>query len=374
MTAEGAAHDWFRIRNEDEVESPALLIYPNRVDENIRRMVAIAGGPARLRPHVKTHKLREIATRKMAAGIRKFKAATIAEAEMLGHAGAADVLLAYQPVGPNARRFLELQEAFPGTAFSCLLDDVDAARDLSRQAVSRQRTVDVLLDLDCGQHRTGVPPDGSAFAVYEALFQLRGLKPAGLHAYDGHISHNDSATRKSECDAAFLPVNALRQQLQRAGLAVPTVVAGGTPTFAIHAQRPDVECSPGTCVLWDHGYGSRLLDLEFLNAALVLTRVVSKPGHRRLCLDLGHKSIASENPHPRVHFLNEPSAESISHSEEHLVVETEAAGNYKVGDCWYGVPRHICPTVALYDEAVVIEQSRAMDRWKIEARRRHLRW
>jgi D-serine deaminase-like pyridoxal phosphate-dependent protein len=374
MTAEGAASDWFRIRNEDEVESPALLIYPQRVEENIRRMVAIAGGPARLRPHVKTHKLREVTARKLAAGIRKFKAATIAEAEMLGLAGAPDVLLAYQPVGPNAPRFFDLLEAFPGTKFSCLLDDVDAARDLSRLAVSRQRPVDVLLDLDCGQHRTGVPPDGSAFALYEALCQLRGLRPAGLHAYDGHINQNDAASRKAECDAAFVPVKALRDQLQSAGLPAATVIAGGTPTFAIHAQRPYVECSPGTCVLWDYSYSSRLLDLDFLNAALVLTRVVSKPGQRRLCLDLGHKSIASENPHPRVQFLNDPSAQSISHSEEHLVVETESAANSKVGDCWYGVPRHICPTVALYDEAVVIEQGRAADRWIIEARRRHLRW
>ncbi len=92
---------------------------------------------------------------------------------------------------------------------------------------------------------------------------------------------------------------------QRA-LGVPgkTLVAGGTPTFPFHARRPGVECSPGTCVLWDFGYSSRFPDLDFLQAALVLTRVISKPGARRLCLDLGQKAIASENPPPRVQFLN----------------------------------------------------------------------
>jgi D-serine deaminase-like pyridoxal phosphate-dependent protein len=82
--------------------------------------------------------------------------------------------------------------------------------------------------------------------------------------------------------------------------------------------------------------------MEFLNAALVLTRVVSKPGGNRLCLDLGHKAIASENPHPRVVFLNLPDAQAISHSEEHLVVETERAGEIELGACLYGVPWHVC--------------------------------
>src|SRR6266850_4177407 len=90
---------WFEIENVEEVESPALLIYPERVDENIRRMVKIAGAPEKLRPHAKTHKLAEVAARQITVGIKKFKASTIAEAEMLGRAGAAEVLLAYQPVG-----------------------------------------------------------------------------------------------------------------------------------------------------------------------------------------------------------------------------------------------------------------------------------
>src|SRR5207302_169959 len=82
--------------------------------------------------------------------------------------------------------------------------------------------------------------------------------------------------------------------------------AGGTPTFPIHARRADLECSPGTCVFWDASSASKLPDLSFLPAALVLTRVISKPAPDRLCLDLGHKALASEMPHPRVQFLNLP--------------------------------------------------------------------
>jgi D-serine deaminase-like pyridoxal phosphate-dependent protein len=150
------------------------------------------------------------------------------------------------------------------------------------------------------------------------------------------------------------------------------IVAGGTPTFPIHARRPEVECSPGTCVLWDAGYAASCPDLDFLHAALVLTRVISKPSNSRLCLDLGHKAIAAEKPHPRVQFLNLPDANAVTHSEEHLVIETSRANEFAVGDVLYGVPRHVCPTVALHAEAVVIRNGIAEDKWKIAARDRRL--
>jgi D-serine deaminase-like pyridoxal phosphate-dependent protein len=103
-----------------------------------------------------------------------------------------------------------------------------------------------------------------------------------------------------------------------------------------------------------------------------LTRVVSKPGANRLCLDLGHKAIASENPQPRVQLLNLPDASAVGHSEEHLVIETPRAPEFAVGDCIYGVPRHICPTVALHSHAVVVREGRAETMWRISARDRAL--
>jgi D-serine deaminase-like pyridoxal phosphate-dependent protein len=167
-------------------------------------------------------------------------------------------------------------------------------------------------------------------------------------------------------------VSALRKKLTESGSRVPRVVAGGTPTFGFHAARGDVECSPGTCVFWDAGYGNKLRDLDFVPAALVLSRVISKPGDHRLCLDLGHKALASEMPHPRVSFLNLPDAKAVAHNEEHMAVETERSSEFEVGDCLYGVPWHICPTVALYAEAIVIQNGRAAGAWKVAARDRRL--
>jgi D-serine deaminase-like pyridoxal phosphate-dependent protein len=393
--------NWFPISNVPEVPSPALLVYPDRVEENIRRMIALTGGPDRLRPHMKTNKLPEVVRMCLTRGITKFKVATIAEAEMVAGCGAADVLLAYQPVGPNVTRLVELVQRFPATKFSTVADDVDtihalsaalqkgagvspapvgvtatddlAARRREEQAGGlRSPEIEVLLDIDCGMHRTGVEPGKKAVELCRLIASSPGLKPGGLHVYDGHIRDQDISARKKSVDAAFTPVSALISDLNKAGLSVPRVVAGGTPTFPIHAKNPEVECSPGTCVFSDASYGSKFPDLDFLPAALVLTRIVSNPGGNRLCLDLGHKAIASENPHPRVQFLGLADVQFLTHSEEHLVIETPRAGEFKVGDCLYGVPWHICPTVALHSEAVVVENGKATQRWKVTARDRRL--
>jgi D-serine deaminase-like pyridoxal phosphate-dependent protein len=362
--------DWFAVENLEEVPSPALLVYPDRIRENIRRMIGIAGSASRLRPHIKTHKMAEVVRMQMKEGISKYKCATIAEAEMAAAAGAKEVLVAYPIVGPNQARLLVLVQAFPMTAFSCVADDESAIRSLSKVFARSEQKLEVLLDLDCGPHRTGIPAGEAAKQLYQLIATSPGLIPGGLHVYDGHIHESDLAKRKELCAVAFSPIDVFRRELNSAGLPVPRVVAGGTPTFPIHARNNAFECSPGTCVLWDFGYETSFADLNFVIAALVLARVVSKPGANRLCLDLGHKALAAENPPPRVEFLNLPGAKAISHSEEHLVIETTEAGRFSVGACLFGAPRHICPTVALYSEATVVSHGMAAEHWRIARARR----
>ncbi|RYD32422.1 MAG: D-TA family PLP-dependent enzyme [Verrucomicrobiaceae bacterium] len=359
------------LENEDEVPSPALLIHWERVEENLRRMIVMAGGPERLRPHVKTHKLPQIVAWQVSQGVTKCKCATIAEAEMAAEAGARDVLLAAPLAGPNIARFLSLQAGFPEVAFSALVDDVDALEALNAAAVAVGRTAEVLVDLDIGQRRTGIAPEKAA-ELYRRMAALPGIRPGGLHAYDGHLTLRDLPERTAACDAAFLQVETLREELLAAGLPVPRVVAGGTPTFPIHARRQGVECSPGTCVLWDAGYDTNLPDLDFLPAAVLLTRVISRPGSGRICLDLGHKAVASEMPHPRVIFPTLPDACAVMHSEEHLVLETERTADFPVGTALYGIPWHICPTVALHSAIFLVKNDRTVDEWQVKARARRL--
>ena len=366
------ASSWFHLANVAEIPSPALLIFPDRIEENIHRMIRTTGDPARLRPHMKTHKMPELIAMQLACGIEKFKCATIAEAEMTAAAGARDVLLAYQPVGPHIARFAALMQKFPAVRFACLVDDTEAAARLSDGALAAGGTFEAWLDVDCGQHRTGVPPGPRAVEVYRQICALKGLQTGGLHAYDGHLHDSDAARRGQQCEEGFASVLTLRDELLAAGMPVPRLAAGGTPTFPFHAQRAGVECSPGTLLLWDAGYSTKLSDMDYLHAAVLLTRVVSRPQPGHLCVDLGHKAVASEMPHPRVIFPRLPDARAVMHSEEHLVIETAEAARFKVGDVLYGIPWHVCPTVALHAEVFVVKDGRAEARWSVAARARRL--
>jgi len=219
---------------------------------------------------------------------------------------------------------------------------------------------------------TDTAPGPAAIELYRAMATTPGLRPGGIHAYDGHLRQTNLAERTAAAADGIARADALRAELVRQRLPVPRIVWGGTPTFPVHARRTDVECSPGTCVLWDASYASQVPDLDFLHAAALLTRVIGKPGANRLCLDLGHKAVASEMPHPRAVFPALPDARAITHSEEHLVIETARAADFSVGTALYAIPWHVCPTVALHDRALIVCERRIVDTWPIVARARRL--
>jgi D-serine deaminase-like pyridoxal phosphate-dependent protein len=363
--------NWFNILDVDLLDTPALVVYPDRVKYNIALLKSKVDNIDRLRPHVKTHKCKEAVFLYMEAGISKFKCATIAEAEMLGLCAVKDVLLAYQPIGPKINRFIALIKQYPHTQFSCLVDNLDTAKQINKLAGENDLMVNVYIDLNVGMNRSGIAPH-AAFELYQQCSQFSNINIVGLHVYDGHLRDEDLTIRTQRCNEAFEPVKKLAEQLENIGFD-PIIVAGGTPTFPIHALRKKIECSPGTFIYWDNGYGQTLKEQVFLPAALVVARVVSLPDETKICVDLGHKSIASENVlDKRVVFLNAQQLKFISQSEEHLVMDAGADHNYKVGDLLYGVPHHICPTVALYERAIVIEDKHIAGEWKNIARDRKI--
>lgn len=364
--------EWYQLTNAAQVDSPAVVVYKDRATENITLLKTMIDDIQRLRPHVKTNKIAEVTQLMQEAGIQRFKCATIAEAEMLGMVNAPDVLLAYQPVGPKIVRLLELVQKYPQTAFSCITDNPDAALAISGIFAAQGRRLPVYLDLNVGMNRTGIKPGAAALELYQYLDTLPGVIPAGLHAYDGHIHDTDMDVRKEKCDAAYAPVVVLADQIVAGGLPQPVIVAGGSPTFPVHAKRKHIQCSPGTFIFWDWGYGRNLPEQAFKWAALVISRVISVIDETHICLDLGHKSVAAESPQPRVHFLNAPAAEPVSQSEEHLVLKVADTSLYPVGTVFYGVPLHICPTVALYEKAYVAEGNTVTANWRIIARDRQI--
>ena len=369
-------HPEYVLSDPSQAFSPGLLFYKSLIANNIRNLVARVGSPERLRPHVKTHKTRQIVRMEREAGITKQKCATIAEAEMLAQCEVPDILLSYPMVGPNCARFAHLIKKYPQSRFSVIADHAAGIRQLSEAMAKAGQQAEVLLDLDVGQHRTGVVAGTAARELYEMLQRLPGLRPGGFHVYDGHNHQHPLEERRVAVQKLLESVLSLRDGLLKAGLPVPRMVFGGTPTFPVFAtlEIAGAECSPGTCVLNDYNYGQWFQDMsEFTPAALLLTRVISRPTPTRVTFDLGYKAVASDPPAgKRCVLLNVPQAEAVLHNEEHLVVETPAAESFQPGDVAYAMPSHICPTCALHQFAYVVENNRVVDRWEIASRDRML--
>ncbi|MFN7116969.1 MAG: D-TA family PLP-dependent enzyme [Saprospiraceae bacterium] len=365
--------NWHIIKNEAVVDSPALLFYKERIQYNINKMIDIAADPQRLMVHIKTNKTPEIVQMLLEAGITKFKCATIAEAEMVAMAGGKYIIIAHQLVGPKIDRLIQLKTLYPDVFIASLLDDRNNVLLHNQRLTEANLVADIFIDVNNGMNRSGHPVNAALLELYQFIHQQPNLHLHGLHVYDGHLRDANFNERKAKIDTGFTSVNDFITKIKELGLPEPIIIAGGTPAFTTHALRAEVFCSPGTCVLWDWGYGDQLQEQDFQHAALILTRVISKPAPGIIAIDMGHKAIAAENPiDKRIRFVNLPDYELISQSEEHGVVKVNNWNDIQVGDVIYGIPYHICPTVNLYEAAQVVENGAVTDTWQVLARRRRI--
>ncbi|MEQ9218867.1 MAG: D-TA family PLP-dependent enzyme [Cyclobacteriaceae bacterium] len=355
----------------ETIDSPALLIYPEIVKENIAAAQSILDVSKNnsLRPHVKSVKCLEVIQMAMECGIRKFKCSTIAEAELLGMAKAEDILLNYQLSHVKAERFKDLMSRYPDSAFSCLVDNIESAQLLS--ALFPDEPVSVYIDVNLGMDRTGVKAE-NALSLLKEIKQLDGVYVRGFHSYEGHIDSSNRGARLEQAFEAYLTM----MDLKRGGMQILErnldLVLGGSPNFEYYAKQEGLECSPGTFFLWDCGYGKNYPEIPFKVAAVLLTRVISIIDDKKLCLDLGYKAVASDSPLPRVMFPDLPEYTVLGQYEEHLVIQVPDTSVFEVGTPLYAVPYHICPTVNLYEKVFAIESDQVSDTWKILARDRQI--
>jgi len=312
-------------------------------------------------------------------GITKHKCATLREAQVLAECGVPDVLIAYPMVGPNPSNLARLVKSFPSTNFSVILDSNEPGswNQLAEETRRHEITVNVLLDVNVGQNRTGIASDVFLLKLFLELKSERndGLRPGGLHVYDGHNSRAEVAQRERIVQDVQDRIRKIRNDLRSQHVPLPRIVIGGTPAFALHAKLdlPEVELSPGTCVLHDWNYGRDYPELGFTPAAVLLTRCVSRPTPNRVTFDLGTKAVCADPPAgKRCLVLGLENAVAVAHNEEHLVLETTDAEKWNPGDVAYAIPAHVCPTVAMYRWAQVVEQGNVVDKWEITARDREL--
>ena len=278
-------------------------------------------------------------------------------------------------MGPNIPRAVRFLEKYPQVHFAAIADHRRPIEQLASAMAAANRSLEVLLDLDTGQHRTGIEPGPAALALYRLLTQLQGVRPGGLHVYDGQNHQTNVSERRQAVLAIWDQVVRFRDALVQEGCPVPRIVAGGTGSFPIFASLADPTCelSPGTCVFHDAGYLEMFPDLKFVPAALLLTRVISRPAADRLTLDLGYKAVASDPPcEKRVLFPDLPNARTVLQNEEHLVLRTPDAERFQPGDELLAIPRHVCPTSALHRQVSVIRGGDVRERWDVTARDRWL--
>ncbi|WP_083264992.1 type III PLP-dependent enzyme domain-containing protein [Urechidicola croceus] len=217
-------------------------------------------------------------------------------------------------------------------------------------------------------NRTGIKPE-FAFDLHQQLNpKLFNFK--GLHIYDGHIHTQTFVEIKNTVENYFTSINELIETIKQVTTKDFELICGGSITFPIHAQFPNRNLSPGTTLLWDYGYITKFPDLNFNIAGVILTRVISKPSKNIICIDLGHKAIASEMPEIPIYFPQIPNAKKLGHSEEHLTLEISNINKFEIGDILYGFPWHICPTVALHEHVGVIIKNKLSGFWEITARKR----
>ena len=363
----------YEIHDTQDVQTPALLLYPNFVDANIlATLSALGGNPERWRPHVKTAKLGYVMAKYVTAGVKQCKCSTTREVRVACEAGLTDVLLAYPVMGGNARRLLELAEQFPQAKISVLVENLAQARQWAGSRIG------IFIDVNPGMNRTGIGQERveEVVGLARSLAGL-GLALGGLHYYDGHLRMDPLEERCRQAHRGYDQLLGIVTAVESVGVKVAEVITSGTPAFPCAASYWPFtggtfvhRVSPGTVVYNDTSSMAQLpAELGYRPAVLVLATVVSHPKPGIITCDAGHKAVSADEGVPTCAVLGRPDLTPRKPSEEHLPVEVaEGAAAPPVGSLLYLIPRHVCPTVNNFDEALLISGGRIVGMEGVTAR------
>ena len=351
------AFEEYKLAEPDGIETPALLVFDHLIDHNIATLGEAAGGSGRLMPHVKTHKSEAVARRQLDAGVAGFKCATLKELEMVLDAGAREAVLSYPQVQRRkVERFAELAAGHPATTVHAIVSREQHIHVLAAVAQERSQTMRAMIDLDVGQHRTGVAVGDAAVTLYRDLAHTSHLEASGFHVYDGHEHFSDPTQREAAANRHIADIDKLKAAITAEGLTVDRIVAGSTFSYSYYARTDGMYGSPGTGIYWDAGYAGSLPDVDLRFAALVLNQVVDcQPAQKTFTTDLGYKAIAGDPPLARrARLLGHPEAQLAMQNEEHGVFASNEPLP-EVGTYLLAIPGHICPTTVRYPGSYVID-------------------
>jgi D-serine deaminase-like pyridoxal phosphate-dependent protein len=346
------------------IPTPALVVDTGAMERNLRLMSAFfARRPAKLRPHFKSHKCVAIARRQLEAGNAVgITCAKLSEAEVLAAGGIQDVLIANQVVGQcKAGRVAEL-------ALKCRLtvavDDESQVRELSAALSGTRATVGVLVEVDIGMGRCGVPPGERALEIARAAETAAGVEFLGVQAYEGHcITVLDPDERRRQVRASMQKAVDTRRLMEASGLPVQVLSGGGTGTYDMTGIMEGVdEVQAGSYALMDHYYATRRP--EFAIALSVITTVISSNGSDHAVLDVGVKGVGAEFGVPVLADRPEDEIPRFE-SEEHTSVKV-GGRPLRVGDRVRLIPSHVCTTCNLHRRIFAVRDGTVEDVWAIE--------
>ena len=358
---DGAAAPYI-IRRPEQIPTPRLLVFQDRVEFNIRRMRQLlrAANPGlnlrNLWPHVKTTKSVWAVKLLMQHGVSFFKA-TLNEVDMLIRSGAEHIFVAYPLLEHGVKRMARLAVAHPEIQFYVQIG-CPGHIEIFKKAVKEFKTKwRYFIDVNVGMDRTGTPVE-QAFSLYQHVAGVDGFEFAGLHAYDGHIHQTSANERRQTAQAGMIRLQNGFKQFGGNGVKIPMTIVGGTPGFLLDAEflrdkplQTNVFYSPGTWVYFD-SQSREMMPGTFEIAALILTQVIDKPTPTTAPLHLGHKRWAvDQGP---VELFSAPGMSAASWSEEHTVISVPQNVGIEIGDYILVAPRHVCPTVNLWEHFVVV--------------------
>ena len=347
----------YSVADPDALETPAMLLFQDMMDHNIKSVCELVDGGQNLIAHVKTHKSEAVARKQVQLGIEGFKCATLKELEMVLQAGTRKAILSYpQCQDVKIERLCDLTSSYPDAWIAAIVSSPFHLKVLSTVATRRKQKLRVMLDLDAGMHRTGIGFGPDATKLYREIDAHPFLQASGFHLYDGHDNYSDVVQREAEAQRHIRSLQEFQQQIESAGMPVPCVVAGGSWSFPYYARTQGMVGSPGTFIYWDAGYSTAMPDMPFRWAALILTQVVDRyPDAGTITTDLGSKGISSDLLlEERACLLGHETAVLVSQSEEHGVFRIPGELP-RVGDYLLAVPGHICPTTIRYPGIHVID-------------------
>ena len=349
----------------NDISTPALVLDLAALDRNIAVMARFfAEGSCRLRPHVKAHKTPAIARRQLAAGSTVgLTCATLAEAEAV-RSFCDDILIANELIG--ATKGARAAALAGRGRLTVAVDSVVGLEGLAAAARAAGVSIGVLVDLDVGQGRCGLPPGAPAVDLAKRVCETAGVELRGVMGYEGHVQPiRDRAERRRAAGRSMEALVGTAEAIRAAGLPCPVVSTGGTGTFDLSGRYPGVtEIQAGSYALMDTDYGD--VGVPFEQAFFVLGTVVSRPLPNRIVADCGHKSATKDHGTPAVVGID--GARITAFNDEHATIEVPPATAIAVGDRLRIRPSHTDPTVNLHDVFYVLDGERVVDVWEIAAR------